>query len=565
MDDNGASLVAGNNGDVYLGTHTGRLLHLDISSGELSELAPHLPDESFQVAFHSKNGKIYFGSSPNGLVVEIDPLTDQVSHYYHWHSDKQHPHQATAFIDLPDGRLAALLSGYHHETLLISAEKNHWERLQLDSLAGQQSVSQAVLFDDNSLMVSVASGKLLFLLSIDNFTLIRALPSLPTDDMVFCLQRAGNELLAAGVSGAIYRWQDDNWEFLALPLPNDPIYFTTQPDSRIAGVSCQGRMLQSSTDHRMFTINPLPTQELTGLAISAMGMAPNRHLYFAMAKNMHLGCWNPDEDDEGQETFVAAPSYGEVSALGFAGERLLFGFANACGVMSYYPELPYRLMENPRFLGLAGNEQRRPQGPMVHHENNVYFSAASLSHHNNGAIVRIDPQEYQLTLYDTVLPGQNLTSLVADRLSGLLIAGGSLRFETLHSDIHATAALAFWSPYQEKTVRQTTLWDDADVLHVWAAEGGRIYVTDNAERLAILSSGGELLQECIFPLGTITSLITSSEGALYGLAGGWFFHLDAENSRVERLTEAAGNHLVQVRRGQFAYTYAGRIGVISLL
>lgn len=565
LDDNGACLVAGCDGHAYLGTHAGRLLRLEIAAGLLTELSPPLPEESFQVAYRSANGKLYFGSTPSGLVVELDPVTDVVSHYYHWHSDEQHPHHATAFVDLPDGRLATFLSGYDHETLLISPGSESWQRLKIAALAGQHSVSQAVLFDEKSLLVAAAPGKLLFLLSAEDLSLLRPLPSLPDDDTVYCLQRSGEELLASGVSGALYRWHNDCWEFLARPLPNDPIIFTTQPDSRLAGVSCQGRLLQSSTDHRVFNISPLPTKELTGLAITAMGMAPDRNLYFAMAKNMRLGCWNPDEDDEAQESFIAAPSYGEVSALGFAGERLLIGFANSCGVMSYYPELPYRLMENPRLLGIAGKERRRPQGPMVHHENNVYFSATSLSQHNNGAIVRIDPQEYRVTLFDAVLPGQNLTSLKADRLSGLLIAGGSLHFGTLHAGTEASAALAFWSPYEEKTIRQIAPWVDADILHVWAAEGGRIYVTDNAERLAIISSEGELLQESIFPLGQITSLITSGEGALYGLAGGWFFHLDVENNRVERLTEATGSHLVEVRRGQFAYTNDGRIGIVTLL
>jgi hypothetical protein len=99
---------------------------------------------------------------------------------------------------------------------------------------------------------------------------------------------------------------------------------------------------------------------------------------------------------------------------------------------------------------------------------------------------------------------------------------------------------------------------------VCAAEGGRIYCTDDAETLVVLSSQGEILETVTFPLGKISSLITDQDGKLFGLAGGWFFHLNAEANTVERIVEAQGSRLTAVRRGLFAFTDNGKIATVQL-
>jgi len=165
-----------------------------------------------------------------------------------------------------------------------------------------------------------------------------------------------------------------------------------------------------------------------------------------------------------------------------------------------------------------------------------------------------------LTLFTGIIPGQNISSMVADRLSGLLVAGGSLTCDTGGG----AASLALWSPYEEKTIRLITPFPEATVILIWAAEGSRLYVTDGGTRLAILSSEGEVLEVTEFPLGKITSLATNQDGKLYGLAGGWMFHLDAEAQTFERLVEAEGTLLTEVRRGLFAYTNKGYIYTVQL-
>jgi hypothetical protein len=342
-------------------------------------------------------------------------------------------------------------------------------------------------------------------------------------------------------------------------LPNDPITFTALPDERIVGVSLQGRLVQSTLDHRMYSVTTLPTYESHGEAITALGMASDRKLYFALAHNMRLGNWDP-EDGEIAERFIASPMLGEVSALGFAGERLLIGCADSCAVMAYYPDLPYRLMENPRLLGVAGDTPRRPIGPMVHHESNVYFAAAAVIPTAPGAIIRCNPLENELMAFTEIIPGQNLTTLVADRLSGFLVAGGAVNA----SSSSPSAAIAFWSPYQEQTVRIIHPIADCPHLYVWAAEGGRIYCTDGAATLIVLSSQGDLLTQETFPLGEITSLITDQSGELFGLAGGWFFHLEAEANTIERIIAANGSRLTAVRRGLFAFTDAGTLYTVRV-
>lgn len=557
--DEGACLAVGDDGMAYLGTHSGRLLRYDPQSGELHELTHPLVDECFVTAFRGASGHLYFGSSPSSFVVEFDPVTQSINHYFHWRSDARHPQHATAFADLHDGRVAAFLSGVNHQALLISPGAAHWDRTEIVGLTGELNIAHAVQMDDDSLLIAITPGRRLFRVSMRTLRVSDAVSPLPNDDCVYSLHRVGATVLATGISGSIYRLTLHGWEWLGLPLPNDPFTFTSLPDGRIAGVSYQGRLLQSTLDHRMFTISSLPTREMNGEEITALGIAPNRKLYFGLAHNMRIGCWDPEEDEIG-ERFVASPFPGEVSALGFAGERLLIGCADNCALMSYYPELGYRLLENPRLLGMACHEQRRPIGPMVHHENNVYFASAAVNPSDDGAIIRFNPLENELTTFAGIIPGQNLTSLVADRLSGLLVAGGALPV----CPASPSAAIAFWSPYQEQTIRTITPLAGCPSLHVWAAEGGRLYCTDGATTLLIFSSQGELLTTETFPLGAISSLITDQDGKLFGLAGGWFFHLDAETHTIERIVEARGSRLAEVRRGQFAFTERGKLFTVQI-
>ncbi|HEX2948107.1 MAG TPA: hypothetical protein VHV83_00815 [Armatimonadota bacterium] len=559
LHDNGACVAAGHDGCLYLGTHTGRLLRYDPASDAIEDIAHPFDGEHFNTAFCSSTGKIFFVSSPSALIVEYDPAGGMVNH--HRCSDQSHAQQAYVITELPDGRMIAFLHGHAHSACILSLATTQWECQEITSLVGEECVRFVVPFDEESIIACTMSGRRLFRLNMQTLDVISPFPPLP-DDAIFCLQRVGDDILASGISGAIYRYTQESWERLGMPMPNDPLTFTALPDYRIAGVTYHGRLLQSASDKRMYMVSALPTRETDGLVIKAMGMSPDRQLYFTFAENMRMGSWDPDNEDDITERFVASPFPGEVTALGFAGERLLIGVADACGVMAYYPELPYRLMENPRFIGLAGNVRRQPIGPMVHHESNVYFAAAAVTHHETGAIVRINPLDNEVTAFQNIIPEQNITSIVADRLSGLLVAGGQVQERPRQKT--TAARLAFWSPYQEETVRIVTPLPDAKTIHVWAAEGGRIYATDGGSRLVILSSDGDVLEAGDFPLGCITSLMTNQDGKLYGLAGEWMFHLDAEKGCVERLVKATGSMLTEVRRGLFAIADGGRISTVQI-
>lgn len=560
LQDTGACVVAGPHGDAYIGTHTGRLLRFTPGNMTLEPVMPPLDGESLLTGFAGANGKLYFGTTPGGIVVEYDPQSGSAGQYYYWRSDQQHPRHAYAFANLPDGRVAAFLSGGSAPSLLLIApDGGSWQRTELSGIDHTEEIRSVVPLDADTLLLAVWPGRRLLRFNVTELRITGAAASLPNDDSPYCLQPIDGQVIASGLSGSLYQYCKGAWEWLGTPIPDDPPAFTPWRNECIAGITYHGRLLFSTTDRRMYTVSALPMREAHGLAISAMGMSPDRKLYVGFARNMRLGCWDPEEEVL-DERFVAAPFPGEVSALGFAGERLLIGFADTCGVMAYYPELPYRFSQNPRFLGCGDDEPRRPIGPMVHHESNVYFAAAAVRHTGEGAIIRINPLENDVTAFPGIIPKQNLTSVIADRLSGLLVAGGSIR----EGKDAAPAHLGFWSPYEERTTRLVTPFADANMLCVWAAESGRIYVTDGEARLAILSSAGDVLETVDFPLGRITALITNQAGELYGLAGGWFFHLDAEHECIERLTEATGYHLTEVRRGLFAFTDAGKIFTVQL-
>lgn len=554
LQDAGAhAIVAGGDGNIYLGTYSGRLLRFHLADRTLTEIGHTPHGEQVTCGFQSANGRLYFGTDA-GAILELT-LADELA--IHTYTPAGASNAVVAFTDLPDDRVAAFCHSPQPTLLVLTPGGGTCECRALPAFSAFTRLTHAARLDDERLLIVLAPERRVLCLSATTFQLVEEWPALPEDDAIYCLQVAeGRALVCGSVTGAIYRGAGQAWERLGSPMPYEPVTFLVLPSNRLAGVTYHGHLVLSSRDWRMFSITSLPTSEADGLAIQALGIGPDRKLYFAPSANMRVGCWDPEED-EVVIRFIASPYVGEVSAIGLAGERLLLGFADACGMMAYYPDLPYRLLENPKLLGTTGHGFARPLGPLAHHTRHIYFAAACDSPLTGGGIVRYNPQEDALTTFHGILPGQILTSLVVDRLNDLLVVGGR-RLDNV--DGHAPAALALWSPFAERTVRQITPFPDAKVLYAWAAEGGRLYVTDGGVRFAVLSAAnGEILVADDFPLGPIDSLISTQHGELYGLAGGWLFHFDVEQQRIDRLAEATGTLLTEVRAGLFAYTHQGRL------
>lgn len=549
-----AHIITGLNNRVYLATASGRLLCYDLATRQLVEISACFATGMLSTGCCSTTGMLFWGVSGDNVVLAYNPDTGTVTQYP---LPQPANRQAPVLLALADG---SVLVFYQNALQLIAPETTS---LLLLATLDEGDVQEAVLEDDNHVLFYVSSSKRFFRLSLDTWHISALVQALPNDDSLFCLQMVGTSVIVSGVSGSLYRLNVEHWEQLAMPLPDDPLAFIALADGSITGVSYLGRFFRSTTDLCMFTIKNLLVQMPSGLAIEAMGMSPDRKLYFSFSKNMRLGYWNPDKPEAAHERMIAAPPPGEISAFGFAGERLLLGCADYCRVMAYYPDIAYRLLENPRCLGILPDSRRRPIGPMVHHEKFVYFAAEALASAANAAIIRIDPLANDLTAFEDIIPTQNITSMRADRLSNLLVVGGTLRNADIPTP-DATAQLALWSPFDAATVRLLSPLPQADYLYVWGVEGGRIYVTDGGAQLAILSSEGEILHTGEFPLGVITALITTQEGRLYGIAGGCFFHLDAEQERIERLASAQGTLLTEVRRNLFAYTDQGILYTIEI-
>ncbi len=552
-----ATPLVGHDGAVYLGAESGKLYRFYPADGALEELGELLHDGGLVNGFVSSTGMLFFGSSHEGTVVEYDPYTGATSNYLYLCQSALRECAVNAFAELPDGRIAAFVHGTHPEALLIAADGSGWERVSLPGVVEEFALEHVISLADGSLLTVATSGHIRQLDPV-TFTVVQDWPALPRDNNVHSLVRVGDDVLASGhATGAIYRWRDGVWEQLGIPMPGDPALFVSLPEGRIAGLTSQGRLLLSSADKRMFTLHATPNLLHSGMEIVALGIGPDRKLYFAPGGSMQVGQWDP-ETEEFAPLFVAASFPGEVSAFGFARERLFMGFADDCGLMAYYPEYPHRLGDNPLQIGLLERELRRPLGPMAHHGHEVYF-VVSGSDAADGALVQLMPTESNLKSFPGIVPGHNLTSLVVDRLNELLVIGSAPRNE---GDV---ATVACWDPYKNCVVRTITPFPDANMLHVWAIEGGHSYVTDGGTRYAVLNNAdGSTLENGDFPLGPITALLNTLNGDIYGIAGGYMFHWNIARAILERLTPATGRLLTELRRDQFAYTDAGRIYVVQV-
>jgi hypothetical protein len=536
-DEGACAIAAGPEGRAYLGTLTGRLLRFTLATRTLEEIGRL--EAQFTAAVWSGN-RCYFGSA-DGTVYELDPTSGEVL----WTFSQEGVTDIRALLETAAGRVIAMATGGQVTLLLISPETGAVQHRVLPDVPAEVC---AVILPNGSMLLGSQTDGRCFRLS---GKYVDELQALPGEDAFFSLARAGDEVLACGrFTGAIYRWTPAGWEYHGTPMPNDPLHFVALPDGRIAGVTYHGRLVQSTVDWCMYAMSSLPNREPGGMHLCALGMGADHRLYFAPCAGMRIGRWDPEEG-EPSELFVTAPHPGEVGVFGVAGERLYLGYGEPCGVMSYYPELPYRPLENPKLVGQAGKGQLYPVGLMAQVMGRLYFATCAAE--CEGALVRIEPSADRLTTFRGVVPGQNPTGVVADRVHNLLILGGQCEGED-------PARVACWSLDTEDTIRLATPFVDARAAYVWAAEGGRAFVTNGGERLAIIATAtGEVLETGSFPLGAITSLMANQQGELYGLAGGWLFHFDPASGHLERLCEAAGDHLTEVRNGHFVYTRDGRL------
>jgi len=528
LDDEGAeAIVPGPDGRVYLGTRRGRLLRVD-PAAETVEEQGRVDSRITAGVWH--DGACWFATDTALLALTPDGTLTALPH----------PLGPVRALLAPAGALlavgdAAALRRADGATAIVPHPVPH--------------PRAAALPDGGVLLVSAQDGRAARLSA--DLAAHEALPALPDGDGAFCLGRAGDALLACAVTGALYRLIPDGWEYRSTPMPYDPFTFAALPDGRLAGVTYQGRLVQTTPDWSMAALAPLPTGVAEGMTLSALGLGADRRLYFAPCATARVGRWDPEEDAL-REPQVVSPFPGQVDAFGVAGERLYLATGDPCAVLCYYPDLPARLLENPKLVGKVG--PGRPVGTMSYLLGHLYFAVAGA---DEGALVRILPIQDRLTVHPGVVPGQQPTGMVVDRFNHWLLVGG--RSAT------RPAAVACWCPDAEAIGMLAVPFPDAHAVRVWAAEGGRAYVTDGGDRLAILQTTDGAVLECgRFPLGAITAMLTSPHGECYGLAGGWLFHFDPVRGRVERLTRADGDHLTLLRRDYFAYTRGGRIDTVRL-
>jgi len=540
------AVVAGSDGCGYLGTTSGRLLcyHPD---GTLTDIASSLYGEAFSAGFTSRSGYIYFGTTPGGRVLELAPGGGMRPRIIQ--PPAAGKHSIHAFVDLPDGRVAAFVCGSSPYTLLITPGDTEVMTNKVPGIA----VIHAVPFDNDYLLVGNDTG--LYRLAADTLHIVAPVPSLPDGDTLYCLLASNGRVVASGQeSGALYYWQDEGWLRLGIPMPGDPLLFTSAPDGRLAGITYHGRLVQSSTDWRMFGLTDAAITMTDRLEISTLGLGPDRKLYLATAGNMRVAAWHP-ETSQLSPSFVAGPHPGTISAICAIGERLYLGAAH--GVMRYYPDLPYRLSENPYYHPWTFGTPRTALLPL----GGRLYTITAGEDGQSGCLVRIHPANSAVSAFYDLIPGQRLLSLAVDRLYGSLLIGG----EQLAAKAMNPAQLALWSPREERLVMLITPFNFASVVQVWAADGGRVYVTDGGTHYAICSTlDGSVLTHGNFPLGVITALITNAQGELFGLAGGWLFHYEPATECITELAPADGTQLLEVRPGLFAYAHGAQVMTIAL-
>ena len=556
--------VAGTDGKLYLGTMKGKLLSFDPADGEFEELCTPFEYHYPWGGLATRTGKVVLGVYPSGSFAVWDIASKKIE--YAETRKLSGANYANCFSELPDGRILAAIGGaephiaiYDPQLKAVVWRDPEWLK---DStfLYAYGSCNGELLFR------SFPEKELLFVRPQD-LSVSRRLKD--SDYHVATLRGKSGIDEVWGIdstTGRLHVFKGGSFEYVATPIPYEAGHLCALDAHTLAMITVEATYVRYDTRTGRTFSKALDSAESGGMVCSALASDGKNTLYISPYINQRLIRMDLREGSS-REIARTTEHGGQVPVMRWHRNKLYMAYYIFAGMCVYDPEKPYRFRENPKVLGLAGEEQYRPMGRMESDGRRLYFSTRAMYGKLGGGIVALDPETQSWRTFRNVIPDQNLTGVVFEPCTGLLFAAGEIEGDC--GSCLPKARLSEWIAWDPRTERRVGGGAIAGckIAQVLESMGdGRVLLQDvGAKALHLIEAATMAMIESEVPLPNedcrpIHVLVRASDGNMYGLGGGSFFRWKPGTGVTEKLFKCGGRCLIEASPGRLVFNDKARIG-----
>jgi len=561
-DENGAYCdVLGTDGRLYLGTFGGRLLAFDPKTKSFEHLCAPFEGQPVWGGTSTTTGKILFGTYPTGSFgvwdvanrkleyIEIGKFAGSV--------------YANTFCELPDNRVFVAVGGAQEHIGLYDPIRRRTEWCRPPWLEGRTFLFGPQCLNNELVLRTFPQNELMFIQPKD-LSLVRRIENVNCH--LCTLQGSeGEELWALDVTtGKLFVFQDNALRHVATPVPYESGYLCSPAPSMLCTITEHGTYVRYDVKSGKTFSRELDATLEGGMVCSALASDGNNRLFITPYINQRLiemDLCNGCSREIGRNT----DQCGQVPVMRWHDERLWMAYYGTAGISVYDPSKPYRLRENPKVLGIVGNEQYRPRGPMELYDGRLYYTTSANYGKLGGAIVIVDPQTETWRHFRNVIPDQNPLGLVFDRTTGLFFTAGEITGDCGSCIPKAKCSeWIAWDPKTEKRVAGGAL-EDCQSASVLACVDGKLLIQKRESKMLwvidtrtmTVSDDHETLppEDC----RPINVIVRASNGKVYAIGGGHLFHWNPATGETQKILPCKGRHLIEAAPGRLIFNENARL------
>ncbi|HYF49051.1 MAG TPA: hypothetical protein VEJ63_06580, partial [Planctomycetota bacterium] len=350
--------VLGSDNRIYLGTLKGRLLAFDPVSTKFEELCFPFEGQYIWGGLATKAGKVFAGATPSGSFIVWDIASRKIE--YTETRKFSGSVYANCFVELPDGRVLVGVGGAETHIGIYDPLKKTTSWHRPSWLEGITFVYGQRCFNGQIVLRTFPTKELLFIRP-DDLSLIRRMEA--QGDVCALPDGAGAERLytSDGLSGKLYVLNGDRFEHVATPVPYEGGSLCALGPTTLATITNDATFFRYDVKTGHTFAKQLNSAESGGMACSALASDGKDRLFVTPFINQRLVEMDL-RDGSSREVGRVAEHTGQVPVMGWHKGRLFLAYYTYAGICVYDPQKPYKFRENPKVLGLVGDEQYRPTG-----------------------------------------------------------------------------------------------------------------------------------------------------------------------------------------------------------
>lgn len=563
--------VHASDGNLYMGTFTGKIYCFDFEIEKLREVAhPFSNTDTLGIwgGGADSAGRVYMGTYPTGQFCQYDTASSSWEIFSPMDSDKKGLY-ASEFLQLPDGRMLVLIQGAEPTLFIHNPSTGNYEILT--SWSSRESVfSRLECFFDDHRVVMNTSGKLkLFDWQKQRFdgTLLDEMPEADIH-----VSRIGDSFYGTALSGRFYHIENRQSHLLAeSPFPPDDNpngqFHQIEPDEWVVlGKTGMFVRLNVKTGRkRSFRVQ---NESNTGLRIQMLEYVPQidrvvgSHFICMQMFNVNL------KTNECESSLRKISHYsGQVNCGTYVNDTFYAGSYGKAVLYAYEPQQPFAYGSNPRIICEIGHGQNRP---ITMHNDGRYVYVTTKAKYGTlgGAITVFDPKTEQIEVYRNFVPEHNPGfSSFYHSPTKLLVGVTETCGDCSTSKPTAEAAVVFlWDTQTRKVVYTAAPWSAESLNAVALSPAGKLIGFDK-QRYYIFDVNSRQFQVrdwTLSPVGRYGAF--GNDRFFYGSIKEGIFQLDTVDGKVEMVLEADRvGPMARMSETELLFTQAGDVRLIRVM